>query len=348
MRFAAIEYQLPSHKVTNGDMIAEIMKHSRQHMGDRALRQLDKGLRSLFQAAGTEVRYVRAHDEKAHDLIMRAATSALRTARMAPSDIDLLIWVGVGRGFLEPATANVFLDELGLVNATCFDVLDACASWVRALHIAHAHMRSGDYRNVMILNGEFNVCDYIDYEFKSLSDLRYMFPSFTIGEAATATILCSDAAEDDYHASFRTYGSARNLCMIPLPNINEFNGTPAPEHAKPLKFFSYSMELFELGVTKLIEHYRSDPKINQYFADVVFGHAASDSASERIALGCNEKGLNTHYFAHARFGNTVSASVPLAMGHALEEGRLKNEMKVMIAMASAGLSTGWARFRFRM
>jgi 3-oxoacyl-[acyl-carrier-protein] synthase III len=348
MRFAAIEYRLPSQRVTNDDLISEIMLRSAPHMNQRSLEALDKGLRALFQAAGTDVRYLRANGEKAYDLVVQAATSALRSARMAPSDIDLVIWVGVGRGFIEPATANVFQDALGLVNATCFDVLDACASWLRALHIAHAHIKSGDYRNVMILNGEFNFRDYADFEFKSVTDLRHNFPTFTIGEAATAAILSADSAQDDYHASFRTYGNARNLCMIPLPNLEDFNGSAPPHHAKPLKFFSYSMELFELGVTKLIEHYHADPRIKEFIADVVFGHAASDSATERIALGCNEKGLDTHYFAHARFGNTVSASVPLAMGHALQEGRLAPGMKVVIAMASAGLSTGWARFTFRM
>lgn len=347
MRFAAIEHRLPSLKVSNEDLIGEIMLRSRPHLSERGLEQLDKGLRALFQAAGTEVRYLRADGEKAFDFVVQAATSALRSARMAPSDIDLVIWVGVGRGFIEPATANVFQDALRLTNATCFDVLDACASWLRALHVAHAHIKSGDYRNVMILNGEFNFRDYADFEFKSVSDLRHNFPTFTIGEAATATIVSADSADDDFYASFRTYGDARNLCMIPLPNIDQFNGPVVPEPAKSLTFFSYSMELFELGVSKLIEHFHTEPRIKEFFPDIVFGHAASDSATDRIAKGCNEKGASLHYFAHARFGNTVSASVPLAMSHAEREGRLKDGARVVVAMASAGLSTGWTRFTYR-
>lgn len=348
MRFAAIEYRLPSQRLTNEDVIGQIMQRSRAHMTPRALAQLTKGLRALFQASGTEIRYIRADGERAYDFVVQAASSALHSARIAPGDIDLLIWVGVGRGFIEPATANVFQDALGLVNATCFDVLDACASWVRALHIAHAHIRSGDYHNVMILNGEFNFRDYVDFEFKSVGDLRHNFPSFTIGEAATATLLSADSGgDDDFHASFRTWGGARNLCMIPLPNIDQFNGVAPPAHAKPLIFFSYAMELYDLGVTKLIEHFHSDPLVHSFLPDIVFGHAASDSASGRIAKGCNETDVRLYYPAHTRFGNTVSASVPLAMANAEQEGRLKNGAKVIIAMASAGLSTGWARFTYR-
>ena len=73
---------------------------------------------------------------------------------MEPTEIDLLIYVGVGRGFIEPATANVFQDLIGLRSATCFDILDACASWLRAVHVARAFIASGAYRHIMILNAE--------------------------------------------------------------------------------------------------------------------------------------------------------------------------------------------------
>ncbi|WP_195179344.1 3-oxoacyl-ACP synthase III family protein [Mesorhizobium sp. INR15] len=338
---------LPSHRVGNDELIAEVLGRSAAHMNERQLRQLDRSFRVLFDAAGTKVRYLRAPEETAHDFVVGVANAALRRSGMSPGDIDLLIWVGVGRGFLEPATSVVFQDALHMVNATCFDVLDACASWLRALHVAHAHIRNGDYRNVMILNGEFNFREYADFEFKSVSDLQHNFSTFTIGEAATATILSADSDEgDDFYASFRTHGDLRNLCMIPLPNLAQFNGAPADAHAKPLTFYSHAKELFEFGISKLIDHYNTEARIKAFTPEIVFGHAASDAASTRIAKGCNAENDHIYYFAHARFGNTVSASVPLAMAHAEKEGRLKDGAKVMIAMASAGLSTGWTRFTY--
>ena len=65
--------------------------------------------------------------EKAIDFGVDGGRQAIATAGMVPEDIDLLIYVGVSRGFLEPATANVFQHEFGFTKATCFDVLDACA-----------------------------------------------------------------------------------------------------------------------------------------------------------------------------------------------------------------------------
>ena len=77
----------------------------------------------------------------------------------------------------------------------------------------------------------------------------------------------------------------------------------------------------------------------------MFSHAASDAMSQKVIQSCNlgeEKGYNTH----RRFGNTVSASVPLAMGLALKEGKLKNNTNVLIGFGSAGVSTAWCKFKF--
>ena len=67
-----------------------------------------------FRSMGTRVRYGRAEGERAHELCVAAGRQALRSAGMDPGEIDLLIYVGVGRGFIEPATANAFQDLLGL------------------------------------------------------------------------------------------------------------------------------------------------------------------------------------------------------------------------------------------
>lgn len=345
MRFLAIEAVLPTRKLTNDDVIGEVLAQSRDTLGGQALLNLEKALNILFSAAGTEVRYVRTEEETAADLTRNAGERALQSAGMSPADVDLLMYVGVGRGFLEPATANVFQDQLGLRNATCFDVLDACASWLRAVHIAQAFLRSGDYKTVMILNGEFNVREYVDFRFDALDDLRHNFASCTIGEAATATILCRTDEDAEYYATFKTWGELRHLCMIPLPNAGQVHGAPLPGHSTSLRFFSYSKELMEQGMEKLVRHYREDAMINGYVPDIAFGHAASDGASTRVATECGAP-PSLFYYTHSRFGNTVSASVPLAMACARSEGRLKDNQKVIIGMASAGLSTAWTRFRY--
>jgi 3-oxoacyl-[acyl-carrier-protein] synthase III len=292
---------------------------------------------------GTEVRYTRAEGERAHELCTQAGRRALHSAGLEPDEIDLLIYVGVGRGFLEPATANVFQDELGLTNATCFDVLDACASWLRAIHIARSFLQTGTYRNILIVNAEFN-WNFECNELRSLEEFDYRFPSFTIGEAATATIVMASQRDDHSVTEFQSFGDQRAKCIIPLANWREYLGAPGDE-LEPMRFVSYGRDIMQFGLAKLIEQYRRDPRFSDGAPDIVFFHAASDGMARD---GLRQCGLDESlgFYTHHRFANTVSAAIPLAMAAARKEGRLRDGDDVIVAIASAGISTGLTRFTF--
>jgi 3-oxoacyl-[acyl-carrier-protein] synthase III len=344
MRFQAVESLLPSRLITNEMVVDHIEQANRDSLSAADLSLLLRRIRALLLLARTDTRYIRADHETALGLGIEVAQAALRTAGMEPSDIDLLIYVGVARGYVEPATANIYQARLGMVNATCFDLLDACASWLRALHIGRLFINAGVYRHVMILNAEFNTREYSNFQFSSLSELRYRFSSFGIGEAATATIIGpdDDPEADQFYASFRNSGCDHGLATIALPHHHEYDGD-CLNPATPLQFTSDGERLFQVAMTKVIEHYEADPVVQQFRPDIAFSHSASDSMSERIA---RHLGIGPTYLTHARFGNTVSASVPLGMATALKEDALRPGMNVLVGCASAGITTGWACFRF--
>jgi 3-oxoacyl-[acyl-carrier-protein] synthase III len=345
MRYCAIEYAIPSKLVTNAEIIQEIIARSKRYLTQKALDLLALRLDELFKKSVTSVRYHRAKSERSIQFGIEAGRKALESANMAPESIDLLIYVGVGRGYIEPATANVFQKILKLNKATCFDILDACASWLRAIHVAHSFIKSGMYKNIMIMNCEFNFREYANFEFKSLKDIEFNFPTFTIGEAATATIVTDSEEDDEYYASFRTWGDRHNLCKIPLPHFSEYSDGELRSEIQPLTFFSYGEKIFRFVFSRLCKHYREDAALKSFTHEIIFSHAASDAMSEKVIQSCKlgqEKGYNTH----KRFGNTVSASVPLAMACALQEGRLKNNTNVLIGFGSAGVSTAWSKFKF--
>lgn len=345
MRYCAIEHAIPSKRVTNGEIIQEIIARSKRFLTQKALDLLAAMLDELFKKSVTSVRYHRAKDERAIQFGIEAGKKALKSANMSPDDIDLLIYVGVGRGYIEPATANVFQKVLNLKKATCFDILDACASWLRAIHVAHSFIKTGMYKNVMILNCEFNFREYADFEFKSLKDIEFNFPTFTIGEAATATIVSDSDRDDEYYASFKTWGDRHKLCKIPLPHLSEYSDGELRNEIEPLRFFSYGEKLLRFVFSKVCRHYREDAVLNTFKHEITFSHAASDAMSEKVVKSC-KLGVKTAYNTHERFGNTVSASVPLAMSCAMKEGRLKDNTSVLIGFGSAGISTAWCKFKF--
>lgn len=342
MRFRAIATALPTRRVTNSDMIQSVLDASRDVLSPAELAALEKRIHSLFETCRTNIRYHRAPGEAALDLGVQAGRCALEQAGVDPTEIDLLMYVGVGRGFLEPATATVFQAALGLTRATSFDILDACASWMRALQVAHGFISAGIYRHIMILNAEFNR-EWGNLCFKSLTDLEHRFPALTIGEAATATILGPSADTNGFHFTFRTWGAEHTLCKIPLPHYREYSGGERLNGLTPLEFFSFGEVLFRSVFAKLIEHHRQDPVLQEFKPDMTFGHAASDGMTRRVA---GRLGLNPVYLTHARFGNTVSASIPLGMAAAVGDGSLVPGMNVLLGCGSAGTTTGWACFRY--
>ena len=347
MRLLTVQHALPSREVTNDQLIAGVLARANGTLthGDGA--RLERAMRGFFQRAGSRTRFHRAPGERALDFGLDAARRALAAAQARPEDIDLLIYVGVGRGFLEPATANVFQAMLGLHRATCFDVLDACASWLRGVDVARHMIRGGAAKLVMILNCEFNFEEYIRWDVRTPADLERLGAGFTIGEAATATILSDDDPDDDYRAAFRTCGEHYPLCQIPLPHAAQF--VPLSEGAngaaQPLRFFAHARGLHVAALEQIESLFRSDPRWAAECPDHLFGHATSVPASREVLVRLRLDPAR-HVDLFPMFGNTVSAAVPLAISLAIEDGRLHRGQSAMIVMGSAGLTTALCRLRY--
>jgi len=171
VKILTVQHAVPKRKVTNELVLAAIRERNKYELDERTQAVVERQLTHHFAAAGTQVRYIADEDERPIEFLLDAGRRALTAADLAPEDIDLLIYTGVGRGWLEPATANVVQSELKLVNATCFDILDACVSWLRAMHVAHAFIRSGVYHRCLIVNCESGFRDYVDLDFARLREI---------------------------------------------------------------------------------------------------------------------------------------------------------------------------------
>lgn len=216
MKIAAIAYRVPSRIMTNSDMI-EMVDHQNPHVSAVRKAAYFRAIRTLYDRLGAQTRYIRdaARGETAVDVIPAAMDDALNSAGMMPDDIDLLIYCGVGRGFVEPANAYFYAKARGMHTTSCFDVTDACMSWVRAVQIADHMLHAGTIRNAVIINGEFHLGIHGKWEIESLDTLSHTFPMYTIGEAAAATVLVRE--DNDWRLDFMSRPDLADLCTIPLP-----------------------------------------------------------------------------------------------------------------------------------
>ncbi len=345
MKILNISYALPSKVVTNQDIIESALAKSRQHLSPSELSTLEHRIRKYFKMSGSSIRYHRQKNERSFDFAVKAGREALAKARIDAKSVDLLIYTGVARGWLEPATANLFQDELGLTNATCFDILDACASWIRSMAVADSFLQQGIYKTVMILTCELSSDEYAEHELKSVEELENFFSGYTIGEAATATILTADEPGKKTKFSFKTWGEKHRLCFIPLPNLDMFTPSHLTNGYMPLRFYTRPGELLSFTIKKLVHHFRSLENNWNKAYDLIVGHAVSVSSTSTVASLLSFD-VNRVFETHARFGNTVSCSLPLGLAVAEELGKLKRGMDVLLVMGSAGVTTAFCSFNY--
>lgn len=345
MRICSVAHALPSQRVTNDQIVDRIANRHRDSLAASDVETMRAYFHAQLERTGACTRHHRAESEKALALGIRAGNAALDAAGIPPGSIDLLIYAGVGRGFLEPATANVFQSELGLSNATCFDLLDACASWLRALDVAQHLIASGAYRHVMLLNCETNFREYEPTRITSLSEVELLWAGLTVGEAATATVITSGGSDAGYRATFRNAGAQFDDCQIPLPHAAEFQNGRGVAYFPPMQFYARPEALARGAMKHLYQQFWSDPVLPSLQYDVVFGHSVSVPVSRALQRMLRVE-PERHYEIFPMYGNVVSASLPLAMSLAAAEGRLQRGHRVLLIMGGGGLTTGLSTFIF--
>jgi 3-oxoacyl-[acyl-carrier-protein] synthase III len=340
-----VAVSLPSRIVTNDEVADMIRFHSTGYDGD-----IDRGIRTiktLLDRSGLVNRRWCDSHESPIDHVAMATRKALSETYLRPEHIELFIYVGIGRGFLEPGNSHMMASTLGFINAECFDVVDACMSWTRAMSIIDSLFKCGQYRNAMIVNAEFNMLAggplYPgNFALKNQAQIEYTLPSFTIGEAATATLLVANEP-DNFDFAFRGKPQVSDLCTIPIPGYEGFCH-PSERIGKngDMRFTSFGHELHK-NSDELSAVLAKLP-IPKKDIDIVFTHASSKAAWH----GYGEKaGIEDKmYHIYPETGNLVSASIPAAIAMAKESGELKRGDRVLCWVGSAGMSFNVSSFRF--
>jgi acyl-CoA:acyl-CoA alkyltransferase len=347
MKIAALSLRTPSLAVTNDDILSYIQHYS-PALAPAALRLLQKEVGYLLHKTGAHTRYYRdrSKGETAFALLQQAIADALQQAALPAQAIDLIIFCGVGRGFIEPANAYFVARALG-INCQCFDVVDACMSWVRALEIASLHLQKPHCHNVLVVNAEFTVYEHGFPQVFELSDSRklaHTFPAYTIGEAASATVLQKSPApwQFDYHST----PAAAPLCTIPLAQYRDYCEPDARIGLNGLyQFVSFGGELFEQTLESMnVLIARSNIDLHQ--ADLLFPHAAAGEPLLKITDHFAVPRGKVFLDSFAAFGNLISASIPAALQLAIDQGSLKRGMNCVLCPASAGMSFALVSFTF--
>jgi len=345
MRIVSVAHALPDNELSNSEAIDLFREKCEKTVSAEEWEEIERRIAFFINMSGINTRRLAPKNSNVMKLAFAAATDAVTKANMNPEEIDLVVYASVSRGWLEPNTAVTIQNYLGATNATSFDILDACAGWIRALHVIHSMLQAGTYRNALIINLEAGMLDFIHFGLENTDEIKDYGAGITLGNAATA-MLVEASEDDDFYFNIKTFPDATDLCMIPLDNVGSFY--PASENDKTPaagKFMAKSTPLLKKTISSMIDVFNDDPKLVGKDFDIIFTHAVVERAFKEIAAGTKVP-LENHYSTLGKFGNTASATVPLAMSLASEEGRLKRGQQVGIAIGSAGITVAFATFTF--
>lgn len=345
MKIASISAALPSRLVSNDEVLDLIRLYSHEQFdGDleAALRQIG----FFLSYTGSDTRRWRALNEQPIDLVTSAIRSACEKAGLLLKEVDLLIYTGIGRGFAEPGQAYHIADALG-ISPQCFDLIDACMSWTRALQISQHMIGDKQFCNICIVNAEFNlghggaVFPGV-FQLASSEMIAWSFPAYTLGEAATATIVTAD--NEHWPFVFVSRPDLAELCNVPTHGYTGYAKTSEKIGKNGEgQFTSFGFELHAKGNPEILECYNR-LQLGPHDIDIAFTHASSKREWQGLAdsLGIGEKVF--HIFQDT--GNLVSASIPAAISAALDSGALNRGDRALIWAGSAGMSFAASHFTY--
>jgi 3-oxoacyl-[acyl-carrier-protein] synthase-3 len=291
----------------------------------------------IVERTGIRERRIAGPDESTATLGTTAAAAAIKHAGLTPSDIDLMIVATQSPEQPMPHTGAFIGEALGL-RCGSFDLSAACSGFVYELVVGASMLATGS-RNVLLVGAE-TVSRLMDPEDRTTTIL--------FGDAAGAAVIAPATGDGGLLAwDLGCDGSAAGLLEIPAGGSRL---RPSIETVKAGKHYMYmaGQEVFRRAVRVVVESSAATLEKAGITADDVdwfVPHQANlriiEAASGRVGIPMERTIVNIE-----RYGNTSSASIPLALFEAVDDGRVQPGDLVLMCGFGAGMTWASALMRW--
>jgi 3-oxoacyl-[acyl-carrier-protein] synthase-3 len=265
------------------------------------------------------------------DLASQAALRAIEDALLSPKDIDLIITSTITPDMLFPSTSCYVQEKIGATRAGAFDVLAACAGFVYALSIGQCYVSSGAADTVLVIGAEClsKITDYTDRT-----------SCILFGDGAGATVLQKSTGRHEILATYLgADGSQAGILNLPAGGSK----IPTSYHTvdERMHFIKFrGKEVFKYAIntlTNLIKDTIDKCGLTVDDIDLFIPHQSNfriiEATMERLGVPMEKAYSNID-----RYGNTSSASVPIAIDEASKNGELKPGDIILLATFGGGLT----------
>lgn len=279
--------------------------------------------------------------ESTADLGTRAALSAMSACDVSPDQIDTIIVATVSADRLFPSAACMIQKALGANNAAALDLSAGCSGFIYALDMAKNSICSGAAKTILVVGAE---------RLSSIVDWRDRGTCVLLGDGAGAVVLSqqSDAGgilsthiKSDGHLWDLLYARKGNDSHHPLL---------ADVELKPFHLQMEGNRLFKKAVgymANIGEEALEKNGLSQEDIKWVIPHQANlrilQAVAEKLKVPMDKVFTNVH-----KYGNTSSASIPLALDEAYRNGKIEHGDHILLLSFGAGLTWGASVVRWSL
>jgi 3-oxoacyl-[acyl-carrier-protein] synthase-3 len=293
----------------------------------------------IVTRSGIRERRIADMEEATSDLALAAGRAALESAGVKPNDLDGIILATVCGDMIFPATSCLVQDRIGATKAAAFDINAACSGFVFGLGTAHALVSSGMADRILVIGVEV---------LSKLTDWTDRATCVLFGDGAGAVVLEPGEPGAGILGSYmKSDGALADLLYIPA------GGTRRPTSAASFARGDHYIKMKGDGVFKYAVRAMEDAthqvlgqaKLTTNDLDLLIPHQANiriiDAVQERLGLPGSKVLANID-----RYGNTSSASIPIAFDEAVRDGRVKRGDLVALVAFGGGLTWGAVLLRY--
>ncbi len=318
MQISAMGRSVPARVMTNYDFAAIGIETTHEWVMERT------GISERHIASGTET-----------TCSMGAAASriAMQRAGIQPGEIDIIICSTATPDRLLPATAVDIQAELGATRAAGFDISAACCGFLYGLTMAEGLIQSGAAETVLLVSSE---------KLSAITDWTDRATCVLFGDGAGAAILRRSQKGRGILSTFmRSDGTLADLLYRPAGGATT-PMSPAVLEARTHLIHMAGREVFKHAVRSMAESAARAldmARINGGDIDLLIPHQANLRIIEATAKHAGIS-MDKVYVNVDRYGNTSSASIPIALDEAIQKGLVGEGSLVLMVAFGAGFT--WA------
>ena len=285
--------------------------------------RLDTSDEWIRTRTGIEERRIADGSIDTSDMAYEAAVQALKDASVTAEEIDLILVATVTPDKAFPSVACIIQDRLGARNAAAMDISAACAGFTYGIVTASQFIKSGDYRHILVVGVE---------KLSKITDWNDRNTAVLFGDGAGA-VMMGEVGEDKGILSFEL-GS---------------DGSGGKHLEKAAEFITMNgREVFKFAVRQMGESSLNVLKkagLTKEDVNFLIPHQANirimEASRQRLELPVEKMSKVIH-----KYGNTSSASIPIALCEEVEAGKIKDGDLIILVGFGAGLTWGAAAIRW--